>query len=294
MKHKTEDYKLSAVKYYLSNSFSLDYVCNIFGCKKQSLARWIERYKKDKELKRHNRTNISYKITKEHLVYAIKMLSNNEQITMIELKKLILLKYPKFNITQQHLGIVLRDNNITRKRTKHQHFPKTRYGIETDKKKELYNFYNEIRKYPLDKIICLDETSIKPAMMLEYSKCKLGKRCILKTDDNNVFKKFTLLVAINNSKCIGYKLYEKGGMNKERFVDFLKDNVFNNYKNNLIVLDNAGSHNNQFVKDAIINSGNNYLFSIPYTPATNSPIENCFNQIKHYLKLNKMFLNTMN
>ena len=37
------------------------------------------------------------------------------------------------------------------------------------------------------------------------------------------------------SKCIGYKLYEKGGMNKERFVDFLKDNVFNNYINNLIV-----------------------------------------------------------
>jgi hypothetical protein len=33
MKHKTEDYKLSAVKYYLSSSFSLDYVCNIFGCK---------------------------------------------------------------------------------------------------------------------------------------------------------------------------------------------------------------------------------------------------------------------
>ena len=45
-----------------------------------------------------------------------------------------------------------------------------------------------------------------------------------------------------------------------------------------------------FVKDAIINSGNNYLFSIPYTPATNSPIENCFNQIKHYLKLNKNVL----
>ena len=99
MKHKTEDYKLSAVKYYLSNSFSLDYVCNIFGYKKQSLARWIERYKDVKELKRHNRTNISYKITKEQLVYAIKMLNNNEQITMIELKKLIMLKYPKFNIT---------------------------------------------------------------------------------------------------------------------------------------------------------------------------------------------------
>ena len=150
MKHKTEDYKLSAVKYYLSNSFSLDYVCNIFGCKKQSLTRWVKRYNEVKELKRHNRTNISYKITKEQLVYAIRMLNNNEQITMIELKKLILLKYPEFNITSQHLGIVLRDNNITRKRTKHQHFPKTRYGIETDKKKELK--YDELNNEIKDAI----------------------------------------------------------------------------------------------------------------------------------------------
>ena len=52
MKHKTENYKLSAVKYYLYNSFSLDYVCNIFGCKKQSLTRWIKRYNDVKELKK--------------------------------------------------------------------------------------------------------------------------------------------------------------------------------------------------------------------------------------------------
>jgi len=37
MKHKTKDYNLSAVKYYLSNNFSLDYVCSIFECKKSSL-----------------------------------------------------------------------------------------------------------------------------------------------------------------------------------------------------------------------------------------------------------------
>lgn len=109
MKHKTEDYKLSAVKYYLSNNFSLDYVCNIFDCKKQSLARWIERYKDCKNIERHNRTSISYKISKEQLLYAIKLLKNNEQITIIELKKLIMLKYPDFNITSQHLGIVLQE-----------------------------------------------------------------------------------------------------------------------------------------------------------------------------------------
>ena len=43
-KHKTEDYKLSAVKYYLRNDFSMEYVCDIFECKKQSLSRWVNSY----------------------------------------------------------------------------------------------------------------------------------------------------------------------------------------------------------------------------------------------------------
>ena len=69
----------------------------------------------------------------------------------------------------------------------------------------------------------------------------------------------------------------------------VKANIFNKYKNHLIILDNVGSHNNEYVKQAIINSGNKYLFSLPYTPKTNA-IEQYFNQIKHYLKLNKKVL----
>ena len=50
-------------------------------------------------------------------------------------------------------------------------------------------------------------------------------------------------------------------MTKERFIEFLEANIFNKYKNHLIILDNAGSHNNEYVKQAIINSGNKYLFT---------------------------------
>lgn len=50
----------------------------------------------------------------------------------------------------------------------------------------------------------------------------------------------TLLVAIKNSKCVGWKLYEKGGMTKVRLVEFLEEFVFDKYKNHLIILDNAG------------------------------------------------------
>ena len=63
------------------------------------------------------------------------------------------------------------------------------------------------------------------------------------------------MVAISNSKCVGKKLYEKGGMTKERLLEFLEKNVFSKYKNHLIILDNAGSHNNELIKNAITKSG---------------------------------------
>tara|TARA_A100000164_G_C21741139_1_gene692355 strand:+ start:304 stop:822 length:519 start_codon:yes stop_codon:yes gene_type:complete len=124
---------------------------------------------------------------------------------------------------------------------------------------------------------------------MEYSRCDIGQRCTIKTDDNYVFKKFTLLCAISNKKCIGWKLYENGGSTKERFIDFLQNNIFQKYKNHLLVLDNARAHNNNLVKQTIIDSGNKYLFTVPYTPKTNA-IEMWFNQIKHTLKLNKKVL----
>jgi len=200
---------------------------------------------------------------------------------MLELSKQIKKKYKDFNVTPQWLGKVLRDNNKTRKRTRHEHFPTTKYNKPVNKKTELTQFYKEIKKYPLNKIISIDETSIRPAMIMEYSRCDSGKRCVIKTNDNFVFKKFTLLSAISNKKCLGWILYEKGGSTKERFVDFLQK-----YKNYLLVLDNARAHNNNLVKYAIIDSGNKYLFTAPYTPKTNA-IEMWFNQIKHSLKLNK-------
>jgi ribosomal protein S19 len=55
---------------------------------------------------------------------------------MEELHKIVKNKYKDFDITPQHLGQVLRDNNITRKRTRHEHYPKERYGNPTDIKKE--------------------------------------------------------------------------------------------------------------------------------------------------------------
>ncbi len=39
-KHKSEDYKITAVKYYLENDTNYTKTCEIFKCSERSLNRW--------------------------------------------------------------------------------------------------------------------------------------------------------------------------------------------------------------------------------------------------------------
>jgi hypothetical protein len=43
-KHKGEDYKKSAVEYYLLGDKSQIEICNIFKCNPRSLMRWVDKY----------------------------------------------------------------------------------------------------------------------------------------------------------------------------------------------------------------------------------------------------------
>jgi len=51
-KHKSEDYKLSIVKYYLRVNKIQEEVYKIFECLPRSLIRWVERYDKEKKYKK--------------------------------------------------------------------------------------------------------------------------------------------------------------------------------------------------------------------------------------------------
>ena len=71
--HKSSDYKLSAVKYYLSHSKNQVQTCKIFGCAKRSLMRWVDKYKYKyrytNHITRKKRDYTSYKITSSHISY---------------------------------------------------------------------------------------------------------------------------------------------------------------------------------------------------------------------------------
>ena len=49
-----------------------------------------------------------------------------------------------------------------------------------------------------------------------------GKRCVVKTHSQEVFKKYTGIFAISTKGVLGWKLYDKGGINSERLYDFYK------------------------------------------------------------------------
>ena len=88
---------------------------------------------------------------------------------------------------------------------------------------------------------------------------ELGKRCVVKTESQEVFKKYTGIFAISSKGIIGYEVYKKGGIDS--------------------------SHRNQLVKD-VIKKNNNLLYAVPYQHYTNA-IEGYFNVLKSRLQKKK-------
>ena len=281
-KHKSEDYKLSAVKYFLKNKDTQENICKIFKCSVISLLRWTKRYEEENEIKRHNRKPISYKIKKEHIKFILEELKNNKTITLHDLLTKLKTKFNKLNISLMHLYRIVKENYISLKITKIRHEPVKRFGKDININEKIIDFYNEIKKYKIDDIICIDETSINSLQLRHHCYNEIGKRCVIKTNSQEVFKKYTGIFAISINGVEGYELYNKGGIDGDRLLAFLEKFITNKYKNKVIILDNASSHRNERVKE-LINKNNKLIYSVPYQHYTNS-IEMFFSLLKSKLQ----------
>ena len=282
MKHKSEDYKISAVEYYLVEDKSQEEVCKIFKCSPRSLMRWVEKYNNDGEIKRYNKKPVAYKITKDQVKYALEEINKNKTITMDDLLSKIKSNYPSFELSSRQLSRVVKDNNITLKITRIRHEPNKRFGKDIDINSKIKEFYDELKKYKLDDIICIDETSIKSLQKRNHCYNEIGKRCVIKTQSQEVFKKYTGIFAISTKGVLGWDLYEKSGINTDRLYEFLETHITSKYNNKLIILDNASSHRSDKIKE-LVNKNNKLLYAVPYQHFTNS-IENYFSMMKARLR----------
>jgi len=161
--------------------------------------------------------------------------------------------------------------------TRIRHEPVKRFGKYIDINANIKKFYEEIKKHKIEDIICIDETSIKSLQKRNHCYSSKGKRCVIKTQSQEVFKKYTGIFAISVNGVEGWYLYEKSGINTDRLIEFLEKCITGKYKNKLIILDNASS-----IK-ALVNNHNNILYAVPYQHFTNS-IENYFSMLKSRLQ----------
>ena len=136
--HNSSDNRLKAIDYYLNNNISQEKISEIFKISRRTFIRWLKEYEDDK-IERKPKTSGSYKVKEKHVKYAIKLLAKNNELSINILWSKLKTKYDDFDISHGHLARVIRDNNITRKRTTRRHYQETRYGKLINLKKELKN-----------------------------------------------------------------------------------------------------------------------------------------------------------
>lgn len=119
----SKDYKLTAVKYYLTHNKMMRNVCNkIFNCKIQSLSRWKIKYNKDGDIKRKDREHKNTKITPEIISFVKSFVKIYPTTTLWEFSKLINDKY-KIKLSDHSIYNILHSNKITRKKLRSKYYP---------------------------------------------------------------------------------------------------------------------------------------------------------------------------
>jgi putative transposase len=277
MRQHTNDYKLSAVKYYLKSKMDMRSVCKIFDCKYQSLSRWVSKYEKQGSVNRKKRSNKNLKITPEIVAFVNDYVKKFNTTTLWEFSRLISENF-HIRLNDKSIYNILKKLKITRKRLRKKYYPEKRKEQE-----DIDEFYIKLRRQNYQKTICLDESAIYLNMAPTYGRSKSGTRVVKKTN-KYPYKKFNLLCAIKYDRVVGCILYEKtGGLKTQDILDFYNRFINGHYKNHLIIMDNAVIHRSRNIKELIEETGNILLHSVPYHPETNA-IEEFFSQLKHYIK----------
>jgi transposase-like protein len=95
--HKSNDYKLTAVKYYLVEDKTQKEVCKIFKCTPRSLMRWVERYKNEGNFNIYYKKPVAYKIKKEYVKFLVDKINKNKtKDKYVHYKEKIIMKFNNY------------------------------------------------------------------------------------------------------------------------------------------------------------------------------------------------------
>jgi len=262
-KHKSIDYKLATVRYFIKNK-SLRKTCKIFGCSKSALQRWIERYMETNSVSRKIGKAKKSIITLKILIFIENKILENPTIVLRKLKKLIHAKF-HVKISTTYLYYIIKYKlKYSTKQLRKKYYPEKKLATL---KKDKLNFYGNIIKIGIQNIISIDESSFYLNMTRNFGKSKIGKRVYHKTNIYP-FKRYNFICAIKYNKIVGFRLYEKlkGGIKFDELNEFIDDFIKGKYINNYILMDNAVTHRTKILQKKILDTKNNFIYALPYKP----------------------------
>jgi putative transposase len=134
------------------------------------------------------------------------------------------------------------------------------------------------RRVDPSRLVFIDETWTKTNMTRLYGWAPRGQRLVAKIPHGH-WQTATFLAALRNDRIEAPCLFD-GPINGERFLAYVEQFLVPTLKrNDIVVLDNLGSHKGKAVRRAIRAAGARLLFLPKYSPDLN-PIEQAFAKLK--------------
>jgi putative transposase len=131
-------------------------------------------------------------------------------------------------------------------------------------------------------LVFIDETWTKTNMTRLHGWAPRGRRLVAKVPHGH-WKTSTFLAALRNDRIEAPCLFD-GPINGERFLAYVEQFLVPTLKpNDIVVVDNLGSHKGKAVRAAIKDAGAHLLFLPKYSPDLN-PIEQVFAKLKTFVR----------
>jgi len=138
------------------------------------------------------------------------------------------------------------------------------------------------QNFDINKLVFLDESSIKTSMVRLYGWSPKGKRIRDYVPDAR-WKSLSILSTLRSDGSTEAIVYE-GGLTGELFKTWLKECLLKTLKkDDILVMDNLSSHKVAGVKEILASAGIKLEYLPPYSPDLN-PVEAMWSKIKNNLR----------
>jgi transposase len=138
------------------------------------------------------------------------------------------------------------------------------------------------RRIDAERLVFIDETWVKTNMAPIRGWCERGKRLIGKAPHGR-WRTLTFIGALRVDRIDAPCVFD-GPINGESFLAYIEQVLIPTLRrDDIVVIDNLGSHKSKAVRTAIRSAGARLLFLPPYSPDLN-PIKQAFAKLKAALR----------